>query len=120
MAAPGVLGYGDPARSNDRVMGPLVANMAFIAVWEVLRGLRRASLALGAWLLLAPWVLGYAGVAETANSVGAGILVLALASVRGRVSGRYGAADGPPPEGVSGRRPASGAGEIYRYLRTQG
>jgi hypothetical protein len=34
MAAPAVLGYIGPARTNDRIIGPLAAGAALIAIWE--------------------------------------------------------------------------------------
>ena len=89
MAAPAVLGYGDPARDADRIAGPLAASFAFIAVWDVTRGLRWLNVPLGTWLLVAPWLLGY-GPTATVNSTVVGILLLALAFVRGAVSQQFG------------------------------
>lgn len=89
MAAPSILGYGDPARMNDRVVGPLVASFAFIAVWEVTRGVRRANLVLAAWLLVAPWALGYE-IAATVNSTIVALCLLLLASMGGSVTQSFG------------------------------
>ena len=82
LAAPAVLGYGDPARTNDRIVGPLAASLAAIAVWEVTRPLRWANLAFGLWLLAAPWLLNYETTA-TVNSTLTGVLFAALSLVRG-------------------------------------
>jgi len=89
MAAPAVLGYGDPARTADRIVGPLAAAVAFVAVWEVMRGFRWGNLLFAAWLVSAPWLLGY-GEGATANSVVVGLLLLALAFVGGRTRQRFG------------------------------
>jgi hypothetical protein len=89
MAAPAVLDYGDPARTADRIAGPLVAAFAFVAVWEVLRELRWVVAVLAVWLLAAPWVLGYAMV-PTLNEVVVGVLLLALSFVRGPRRERFG------------------------------
>ena len=51
MASPAVLDYADPARANDRIIGPLVASMAIIAIWDITRPLRWVNVILGAWLL---------------------------------------------------------------------
>ena len=59
MMSPAVLGYADPARANDRIIGPIVASLATIAMWEVSRPLRWVNVVLGAWLLVAPWLLGH-------------------------------------------------------------
>ena len=52
MAAPDVIGYTGPARTNDRIIGPLAVSCAVIALWEVTRPMRWGNLALGVWLLL--------------------------------------------------------------------
>jgi hypothetical protein len=48
------------------------------------------NLPLGAWLLAAPWVLGYPGRPETINSVLVGVGLAGLACVRGAVTKRMG------------------------------
>jgi hypothetical protein len=103
MAAPAALGYGDPARTNDRVVGPIVASIACVAVWEVVRALRWVNVVPALWLLTAPWVLGYERDAAV-NSVAVGLALLALVVVRGPVRQRFGGGwrallrspDGPP------------------------
>ena len=89
MAAPSILGYGNPARMNDLVVGPMIASFAFIAVWEVTRGVRRVNLILAAWLLVAPWVLGY-GIAAAVNSTVVARCLLLLASMGGSVTQAFG------------------------------
>jgi hypothetical protein len=89
MAAPAVLDYAGAARTNDRIVGPIVASLAVIAIWETTRSLRWANLPLGGWLLIAPWVLGYPADA-TWNSLVVGALLLALGLVRGPVNGHFG------------------------------
>jgi hypothetical protein len=37
MAAPTILGYGGPARTNHQIVGPLAVSCAVIALWEVTR-----------------------------------------------------------------------------------
>ena len=89
MAAPAVLGYGDPARTVDRIVGPLAAAVAFVAAWEVMRGLRWGNLLFSVWLLSAPWILGY-GERATANGVGVGLVLFALGFIGGRTRQRFG------------------------------
>lgn len=90
MAAPAVLGYGDPAQTNDRILGPVAATFAIIAWWEVTRPVRWVNLAIGIWLIPAPWILGYDATAAIVNSVAVGVLLAACATVKGKVEGRYG------------------------------
>ena len=89
MAAPAVLGYsGTAAATNDRIVGPVAASAAIIAMWEATRGLRRVNLLLGAWLIAAPWVLGHPDAAAW-NSVLVGVATAAASLVRGRLTHRY-------------------------------
>jgi hypothetical protein len=108
MAAPAVLGYGDPAADADRVAGPIAASLAFVALWDVVRGLHRLNGLVGAWLLVAPWLLGYAVAAPTYNSLGVGLLLLASALAPGGQTSRYGGGWSsllpgrqPPPEAAA-------------------
>lgn len=89
MAAPAVLGYESPGSTNDRIVGPLIASFAVIAMAGATRPVRRANTALGAWLLVAPWVLGHP-TAATVNSMVVGALVTAFSLVRGTVKDEFG------------------------------
>lgn len=101
MVAPAVLGYSSAledagafrADSIDRVFGPLIITFATVAIWPELRPLRWANTALGALLVLAgaalPAWLPYTATA-TASQIATGAVVLAVATVRGRVDTRSG------------------------------
>lgn len=90
MFAPAVLGYGDPAEANDRIFGPIGASLAFVAIWEVVRALRWGTLPVGAWLVVAPFIVGYAAIPATVSSVTAGILMAASSFFGGEVKNSYG------------------------------
>ncbi|WP_026370315.1 SPW repeat domain-containing protein [Kallotenue papyrolyticum] len=90
MAAPAVLDYGPPASINDRIVGPLVAAFATIAMWQVTRGLRWLNLLLALWLLVAPWILGYPIAREVANSLVVGTIMALASGVRGPIKHRVG------------------------------
>ena len=107
MASPAVLDYADPARANDRIIGPIVASMATIAIWELTRPLRWVNVILGTWLLIAPWLLGHPPDARW-NSLAAGALILACSLVKGNRTHRVGGGwsslwKGVPPGGRSRR-----------------
>jgi hypothetical protein len=89
MAAPAVLGYGDPARTNDRIAGPLAAAFAIIAVSEITRPVRWLNLPIGLWLLIAPWVLSFSTVA-TVNSIIAGVILIVCARLGGGETSQFG------------------------------
>jgi hypothetical protein len=82
MAAPTILGYVGPARTNHHIVGPLAVSCAVIALWEVTRPLRWGNLVLGLWLLVAPWVFTGAWAAFLNGSL-VGLFLMAFALVRG-------------------------------------
>lgn len=90
MVAPDILDYGGAARINERIVGPLIAASAIIAATEATRPVRWAGIPLGAWLLLAPWVLAYPDTLTRIGSMVAGVVVILLTLVRGHVHGRFG------------------------------
>ena len=89
VAAPAVLGVSDAAETNDRIIGPLIASFAMVAIWQVTRPLRWVNVPLGAWLILAPWILGY-GTTSTVNSMLVGVAVIALSTIKGKLTHKYG------------------------------
>jgi hypothetical protein len=89
MAAPAVLDYGEPARTNSYIVGPLAASFATIAIWEATRSVRWVNVVLGLWLIVAPLVLGYRGSAAI-NGLIVGPLLAVLALLPGKITGRYG------------------------------
>lgn len=90
MAAPAVLGYGDPAQTNDQIIGPVVVTFAVVSWWEATRNARWANAPLGIWLILAPFILAYEGPTSVVNSVVSGAAITLLSLVRGRVEKTYG------------------------------
>lgn len=78
MAAPTVLGYvGTTAASSDRLVGPLIAAIAFIAASEITRTVRWANLACALWLVVAPLILGFP-MSAAINNVIVGVAVAIL------------------------------------------
>lgn len=90
MCSPAILSYGDPAKDNDRIVGPTAASFAIIAICEATRPMRWLNVLAGIWLVAAPWVLGYAETSATVNSVCVGLGMALLSLVRGRIDARYG------------------------------
>lgn len=89
MAAPALLGYAGVVADVHRVVGPVTASFAFIAVWQHMRLLRWMNIPLGAALLVVPWTFGFDSTA-TLNSLVVGLVLITLALVRGPVEQRFG------------------------------
>lgn len=78
--------------NSDHLVGALVVTFSIIALAEVSRSIRFINILLGAWLVMAPWVIG-GGLHSTAaivNSVLCGIVLCALAIPRGPIKDSYG------------------------------
>src|SRR5689334_12429001 len=84
IVSPDVLGFGDPARTATRVIGPLALLIAVLAIRDVTRPARWANLATGAALLFAPWLLHYGAWMPILNSLIAGVLLIGFAQVHGK------------------------------------
>lgn len=89
MASPAVLHFGRAARINVLIVGPLVAAAGVIAASEVTRPVRWANVILGGWLIISVWMFDHP-TAVLLSDVITGVLVMALACVRGGVEQRYG------------------------------
>jgi len=89
MAAPDLLDYRDPARTNDHIVGPLLFTFACTAAFQSTRGLRFVDLMLGIWLLIAPLVFGYWG-EPLINSLACGLGVVVLSLIRGPITVQLG------------------------------
>lgn len=90
MAAPGVLGYSGIAADNNHIVGPVIASFAMISWWECTRQVRLWNIPLGAWLILAPWVLDYDDRQILINDSISGAVIILLSFVKGKVEGLYG------------------------------
>lgn len=90
MAAPRLLGYeGTTAATTHWILGPTIASVGLIALFAVTRGLRWLNLIPAVWLLVAPWIAGYPGVARAVSAL-AGAALLGFAPLGSPEPGRYG------------------------------
>ena len=94
LIAPFVLGYSTLAQAlwNDLIVGVLLVTLALVRVFKPLRyaGVSWTIVALGVWLILAPFILGYGNFGNPGESVNtkgatwndiiAGVIVLAIAA----------------------------------------
>ena len=81
------------AADSDHIVGSLVVTFSIIAWCDVARPLRFVNIGFGAWLVVAPSVIGgYSGIAAAA-SVLFGIALIWLAFPLGRIATHMGAWD---------------------------
>jgi hypothetical protein len=78
------LGSSGAMANSDHLIGSLTITVAIIATAEVARALRLVNVVLGAWLLVAPWVLAGHSTVATVVSLVLGLALMALSLPRGR------------------------------------
>lgn len=81
-----IFGTEAPMADSDHLVGALIITVAISAMAEVGRLLRFINVALGLWLIVAPWVLEGASIDASAAVTAVGIAVFALSLPRGRRS----------------------------------
>lgn len=89
MAAPSIYEHSDIASALARIIGPLIASVAIIAITESTRPLRHANLGLGLALAISIPIAG-ASVAAVVNAVIVGIAVALLSRIRGALEHELG------------------------------
>jgi hypothetical protein len=90
MVSPEVLQLNNKAAINGYIVGPVVASMAIIALWESMRSTRYFNILCGLWLLLAPWLLSYEQTASYVNDMTAGFAIILLSLVKGNITHKFG------------------------------
>ncbi|HEV2124351.1 MAG TPA: vitamin K epoxide reductase family protein, partial [Chloroflexota bacterium] len=93
MAAPDVLGTQGSAGNSNHLVGATIVVVSVICMAEVARAGRFLNLALGAWTVVAPWVLAGASDVALWSSVLSGLAVMVLSLPRGPMRERYGGWD---------------------------
>jgi hypothetical protein len=89
IAAPALLDFDGAARTNDRIAGPIALTFAFVGAWEILRGVRLVNVAVGAWLLIAPWMLRYDANAAIVSDTVVGVALIVGALLAGETSAQF-------------------------------
>ncbi|MBX9625527.1 MAG: SPW repeat protein [Gemmataceae bacterium] len=91
--APSALGSVGRAADSDHLTGALIVTVAVVATAEVGRAFRFLNVLLGAWLVLAPWVLAGESAAARWSNIAVGVALILLSLPRGPVRDRYGGWD---------------------------
>jgi nucleoside-diphosphate-sugar epimerase/uncharacterized membrane protein len=84
-----IFGTAPPMADSDHLVGALVITVAVMAMAEVARPLRLINVALGLWLIVAPWILAGENLgAAVAGSV-TGVILIGLSLPRGKRSAEH-------------------------------
>ena len=84
-----LFGAGDAMADSDHLVGCIVITVAVTSFAEVARPVRLINVPLGAWLIVAPFVISGATAIGTIASVAIGVALIALNLPRGRLSGEH-------------------------------
>jgi hypothetical protein len=90
MFAPDIFGSRGAAADSDHLFGALVVVFAMIAWAEVARPVRFLNALPGAWLIVAPWLLGGTTTGSIVNDMLAGVTLVLLSAPLGSVRETYG------------------------------
>lgn len=87
--SPIVLKIDGPVGNHSYVLGTVIAVIAYMAVWEVLRCVRILNIILAAALLIMPWMFPYHPL-EALHYIFLGLCLLCLSCVEGKRRHVYG------------------------------
>ncbi|MDQ3845474.1 MAG: hypothetical protein M3342_15920, partial [Bacteroidota bacterium] len=90
MISPSVLGMSQPAANNNHIAGPLVITFAVIALWEINRNVIKVNMVIGAWLIIALFVIDFHSTSTIISNLVSAIVLILLALVKREVKQHYG------------------------------
>jgi hypothetical protein len=90
MFSPSAMGTTGAAADNAHLVGALIVTWSVMAFGEIARPVRFLNVALGAWLIAAPWLLAGDTLVSRWNDVSIGVAVIVLSLRRGRIDERFG------------------------------
>ncbi len=90
MASPSGFGIIGGVATSNYILGPMIAAVSIIALAEVFRSVRYLNIIFGLGLCIAPWVVTEGNTTALCNNLVVGVLILALAPIKGRVAEKYG------------------------------
>lgn len=89
MVVPAIFKFDRIAADNNHIVGPLVVTFAVISLWEINRNARLFNIVTGLWLVLSPFVLGFASPERTIDIL-SGVAVILFSLFKGKIKSRYG------------------------------
>ena len=90
MASTALMQLSDAMEKANFIAGPLVLTFAVISLWEINSAVNKANAAIGAWLIVQPFILGGASTAATICSIATGIVLIVAALLTPKSKGAYG------------------------------
>ena len=89
MISPAIFNFKKVAADNNHVAAPILLTFAIISLWEINRDARLFNIITGLWLVLSPFILGFASTGRTIDVI-AGIGVIFFSLFKGKSKTNYG------------------------------
>ena len=90
MISPEILKMNRITSDNNHIVGPLVITFSIISLWDINRKVIKANVVLGAWLLIALFLLDFAKSIAFFSNGACACFVIILSSLKRKAKGKFG------------------------------
>jgi hypothetical protein len=90
MMAPAVFSMNQTTSYNNYIIGPLVITFSIISFWEINRKIIRTNILLGAWLLIALFVLHFTKTIAFFSNGACAVFIILFSCIKGKGSQNFG------------------------------
>ena len=90
MVSPGIFKMNQITSDNNHIIGPLVVTFSIISLWDINRNVIKANIVLGAWLLIALFVLDFSKTIAFYSNGGCACFLIAFSLVKRKPKDKFG------------------------------
>lgn len=90
MVSPAFLSMSQEAANNNHIAGPLAVTFSVISLWAINRNAIKVNVLIGAWLLLALFLLPYNKTPVLVSNAAAALALIFLALVKRKATQKFG------------------------------
>lgn len=90
MISPSVLQMNQSTANNNHIIGPLVITFSIISLWDINRKIMSVNIVLGAWLLVAIFVLNFSTALVLSSNGACACFIVLLSTIKRKPKQHYG------------------------------
>lgn len=90
MISPAILKMNQTTSDNNHIVGPLVITFSVISLWNINRNVVRANIVLGAWLLIALFLLDFTKTIAFCSNGACACFIIILSSIKRKSNEKFG------------------------------
>lgn len=90
MISPAILKMNQTTSDNNHIVGPLVITFSVISLWNINRNVVRANIVLGAWLLVALFLLDFTKTIAFCSNGACACFIIMLSSIKRKSNEKFG------------------------------